>query len=295
MDYHDLVGFDARHHFFSAIERKAPEVLQSLAQQPFEAFKKLGNLGKLPEIHVFILGGEYVMPGIACQFQGQVRSDIFGRLANFTKEEELEERMKAAFAYFDFVEIIAEWASGLYLLTIDPKREWILETACLTLWRWRDDPKAANKIGKMWSGLSQILILDPQVAERYSLPVIPTNQPFFLELPSFDAVDDTKASYRKNAQDRFSAALNSYLAAVTEVENTRSSNSEHFDWLALYQFQRMSYADIARSVNKSADGVRSGVREAANLIGLELRPANRGRRKGSKDKNDSRRVVRKGK
>ena len=59
---------------------------------------------------------------------------------------------------------------------------------------------------------------------------------------------------------------------------------EHFEWLARYQVQEWSYEEIRRHYDLlQRKTVEAGVKDAKALVGLELRPAKRGRPPGAKD------------
>ncbi|KAA9012404.1 hypothetical protein [Niallia endozanthoxylica] len=65
------------------------------------------------------------------------------------------------------------------------------------------------------------------------------------------------------------------------IEMPKKKKLSHFDWLVLYQIKGMSYMEIANYFIKdtfSEDTIRRGVNSVSNLIGLTLRPRDKGGR-----------------
>jgi hypothetical protein len=62
----------------------------------------------------------------------------------------------------------------------------------------------------------------------------------------------------------------------------RSKESDHFEWLALYQSSEQNFAEIARAYGLKRPGSRNTVRDAINVtaesIGITLRTAQKGRK-----------------
>lgn len=100
------------------------------------------------------------------------------------------------------------------------------------------------------------------------------------------------AQYQKRAKERFNESLKLYKAGLDDKLKKlkfrpapKLRKTDHFIWLALYQVRGSSPSQIstyllhehAKDVTES--GVLKAVRKKAKLIGLTLRPDNRGKGK----------------
>ena len=89
---------------------------------------------------------------------------------------------------------------------------------------------------------------------------------------------------RADVEARAIAALKTQLDHIEAVyhwetfEPAPARNPWHFDWLGMYQVQAMPYQHIARLTETSRQRVTSGVKGAAGVIGLTLRPPDAGGR-----------------
>jgi len=78
---------------------------------------------------------------------------------------------------------------------------------------------------------------------------------------------------------------------ASAIKGRKTSRNLH--WLVMYQVKAMSYGMIAKRENADENTVIDGVKAAARLIDLELRPPNKaGRKKGSLTLNTSNHIVR---
>ena len=111
--------------------------------------------------------------------------------------------------------------------------------------------------------------------------------PPFRIRPGWDILTETESSFR----DRVDTALTSYIERSKQlaearglVETPEKRQLSHFDWLALYQVNRWSYAKIADwdqeqpgNDTRGDDVIRKGVRSAADSCKLQARPGQAGR------------------
>ena len=100
----------------------------------------------------------------------------------------------------------------------------------------------------------------------------------------YDPVFETReeADLRLNAA--FRQELKRYFdqveASYPDCRPTQLVRQVYFGWLVAYQCLGMDFADIARLETYTPEGVAGGAREFAALLGLTMRPANRGRPSG---------------
>ncbi len=107
------------------------------------------------------------------------------------------------------------------------------------------------------------------------------------------AEQQMRALFEEQLREHF-ARMAAYASARGWKPAPRKRQFEHFHWLVRFQVLEENYARIC-GVPADAQGARTvqaGVESLADFIGLRLRPARRGRPRGSRDTKSHRRVVR---
>src|SRR5207253_1297112 len=105
----------------------------------------------------------------------------------------------------------------------------------------------------------------------------------------WEAGDESWTAFQKRIQSAFKASLVEYeerLRALAEdrqyTEPPEIRNPQHFDWLALYQSAKKSPGAIkkilaAEGYHTEENTILIAVRDKARLIGLTLRPSQKGK------------------
>jgi len=106
---------------------------------------------------------------------------------------------------------------------------------------------------------------------------------------------ESRKQAEKRIRDRFEAELQRYLdeverayrdlagAEIRPAEKPKTIGSEKVAWLVRYQCLNEAFAEIARQEQLHPESVAEPARQLAQLVGLDLRRANRGRPPGSRD------------
>jgi hypothetical protein len=173
------------------------------------------------------------------------------------------------------VELVKAWGERFKLT--DP---WLREAATLTLHQWHSDPVSAGAL--RWAGLRN----------TPSQLMTPADRQLKVEVQGWCVESEDWPEFERRAADTFKQQLKAYkagLAAKLKQIGFRPApklrEADHFRWLALYQVRDWSPRKIAtaliendgRDINEN--GVLRAIHRKAKLIGLTLRPKNKGKGK----------------
>jgi hypothetical protein len=162
------------------------------------------------------------------------------------------------------------------------KDYWACEWALFTLWSWKFSSKGAQMMNSD----------PPEWVHAFEDQSLTSGEPLFRVQPGWDVLSETEPIFRK----RVEVALSAYVEGQRRLHEARGfiGSAEkrrliHFDWLALYQVKRYSWAMIADwdqeqpgETTRAEDVIRKGVNSTANLCGLAVRPGRPGRPKTRK-------------
>ena len=132
----------------------------------------------------------------------------------------------------------------------------------------------------------------PEWARSFDGTSVGSDEPPFRIRPGWDVLTETESAFR----DRVEKALTAYIERSKQlaemrglIETREKRQPSHFDWLALYQVKRWSYAQIADwdqkqpgADTKGEDTIMKGVKSAAQLVQLSVRSGKPGRPKTRK-------------
>ena len=138
-------------------------------------------------------------------------------------------------------------------------RDWLRSVARRTAQHLRDEPTG---LMRMWA--------PPR--EAFSGPIPFSEQP---PAVSFDPSVETEQQFRDRI-DVLIATTKAIARSQGWTEPPRKRTDEHFEWLVRYQVCREAPEEIGGRY--SGKRVLKAVHETATLIGLSLRPAQKGRR-----------------
>ena len=172
------------------------------------------------------------------------------------------------------VEQIEAWGQRFKLT--DP---WLHEAATVTLHQWPTDPASAGAL--RWADL-------PTKPSQ----ILPPAEPLKFEAQGWFVEREDWTEFKKRATHTFNQHLKTYKADMdAKLEGIgfrpapKLREPDHFEWLALYQVLGLSPRQIAttlienggRDINEN--GVLRAIHRKAKLIGLTLRPNNKGKGK----------------
>jgi hypothetical protein len=173
------------------------------------------------------------------------------------------------------VEFVKAWGERFKLT--DP---WLHQAATLTLHQWHTDPEAPGAL--FWAGLPDMPIQTTPPAERQMM----------FEAQGWLGESEDWIEFKRRATDTFNEQLKAYKVGVDAKLKHIGSRSapklrekDHFRWLALYQVRGWSPRKLATDLIEndrrdiSENGVLRAIRRKAQLIGLTLRPHNKGKGK----------------
>ena len=162
------------------------------------------------------------------------------------------------------------------------KDYWACQWALATLWSWKFLPE----------GVKMMNADPPEWVHAFDGSSGPSDEPPFRIRPGWDFLTETESAFR----DRVEKALTAYIERSKQlaemrglIETREKRQRSHYDWLALYQVKRWSYAQIADwdqvqpgAEAKGEDTIMKGVKSAAQLVQLPVRPGKPGRPKTRK-------------
>jgi hypothetical protein len=246
-DLHQYAKDRAQDLFLTAIEDHCPEVLQSLAADLLDTWRRLNlpDLGR-PE-DLYSLMQDLSHPGAQPIFICSRPDDETLRQLNAAQES------------------LKKWAENYGL----ENSKWFLSRAGQTLqwWAYRErsaDPDDRDPIGRRW-----IVYVRYYTAERFP--------PFGFKFRSFNPIADSKKEYRKAAITQFGAELDHYLENKPEHWRHGKRDEDHFIWLAKRLCRKNSISEIARSAKpkRTWKTVQEGIQTVAELLGIEIPPDQR--------------------
>jgi hypothetical protein len=234
----------AREEFLKALERRAPAVRLSLAQEVLSRYKKISE-----------------------SLAGATRVDLapwpehlseMVRL-NYASKDDLRRLPVNLRPMLRFELALCDWARRWNLLDA-----WLFREVLATLMDWHRF-RATNN----WANIPHKRMVNMDSAFRF-------------DYPPFDAKIDTWKSYERRAKAAFKSAFDDYLERAkhqsTGALKAREHNPYHFDWLVEFQINNLSYADIGKEYGIDPSTVHQVIRSTSYLIGLTLRNVRRGRK-----------------
>jgi hypothetical protein len=240
----------ARDLFFQAIQKCAHKVLADLREDVFSSFQE-----KDPE----------PLPSVQ-NLMSDLRSGRLHRFSAFPfrlDEWRLHAHTRSK---------LSDWGTR-WRLTMP----WCEERAAYTMLLWRREPELA---GERWAlaGEPSIRIGGLNFDERA----------FVFRDYGWDPTAEPWSDARTRIRAAFAIALKAFqrdqeqLAHQRGARRARSKHgAEHFDWLAYYQVRGWSYEQILDEYDRfERKTIEEGVKDAAKLVGLQLRAARRGRPRG---------------
>lgn len=238
----------ARTLFLAAVRRFVPAVLQALADQPLAAFS-VAVRGTNPD---------------------NVRNWVALREAADDETPSLT----------DLQDALLTWAQQYHL-----DADWCLDRSLRTLRAWASQPPY-SPLRRDW---------DYEVVGQF-LPTSAEERRIFFTHPGWEPVLGllTRAEAERVIRDSFDRYLRGHLDAMEEAtqraqvwpEDPTGNQSrpapqmrrtpekrspEHFEWLARYQVEGLSFSKLAHAVYRSRPTVTDAVKRAADFIGLPLR------------------------
>jgi hypothetical protein len=100
----------------------------------------------------------------------------------------------------------------------------------------------------------------------------------------YDPTSMPRADTEHWIRQEFDQALREFFVQTEEWASKRGYKKTtarreylHFEWLVRFQVLNAEAAEIARASSRSADAVRTALRDLGSAIGLTLRAARRGR------------------
>lgn len=262
----------AQRAFFSAIKRKAPEVLESLHDEILPAFKRLCDAGSVGRrlylelyplvwdwaVHHQIITGDRLIPVIeTCRGLSDV--EIEAKYTAFGNSP--EQTFFFSWAWFAIVGTMVDWI-------VDPRKKNALEWT-MPIWPY--------PIGDGWGLLSLRTNLDQpiQLEDLFIEPKKSTAIPFTFSVAAWNP----RREPRGKAKDRILAqVVNDLDRQMDQVEALMRHfdvpkaptkfNTDHFDWLVLYQIHGKHFAEIAEADphKPNHQTIADGVKDAALLV-----------------------------
>jgi hypothetical protein len=184
---------------------------------------------------------------------------------------------------------LLQWSERFHLTS-----EWLLNAALYTLCQWDRYPIETLKL----------IYRDGDPDRLRSLPVDGGLLcPFTLEEREFRLHDggweagyESWTAFQKRIRTAFKASLVGYEKRLKRLAENRKyteppeiRNQQQFDWLALYQSSFLSPKDIKKLLERETpphhteeNTIFKAVEKTADLIGLTLRPSQRGNRRSRK-------------
>lgn len=264
----------ARMAFLNAVEREAPEALEQLREGVLPKFQAVPNRVKEsnsfgPEAERITNMDAYVSgkPPVSETFR---RPDLllWKNIDKHGKSCREVELLKAA---------LVRWANDSNLF-----EPWLLDIALQTLFHWSHRGHVLMvRSARGWGVVPSTEI--QAAANRQDPPFQFTHPAWKLEI--FDSWEE----YAHEATAAFNKALSGYRSQVRARAKATGDyvppirNHEHFDWLALYQCEKLSPKGIEQLLKSKQqfvpeDTIWKAVSKTAHQIGLTLRPSQKGRR-----------------
>lgn len=227
--------------FLETVRESAPEVLQSLNQEPMRFFRLAGS-GTSAKLLTW----------------ANLASENWHRVQD------------ASFVLFR--RKLWDWGEQWGL-----DAEWCLEAAFNALFDWTLDPESASEL--RWSASIHFTRWGPALVipgeDRFSFEhsgwLVMNAQRKDFEKEVKKAFESTLKAYC----DRIEEAASS----LNYTQPPNKNELEHFKWLAYYQVKKMEYDEIKTHAPMvgTVQGISKAIKQIANVIDMELRPSARGR------------------
>ncbi len=250
----------ARFVFLRAILEYAPDVVAMLRQQVlpiFATFCKQTNRRKLTTEHMN--NARFWKTGRLGSKKGRIY------LANEIYWSDLQRFRRRSASLLK--EELNAWANSYNL-----NEEWIKDVALTTLWYWRflHGPQQP-----LW----WMVYLHVFSAE---LDEIRLNFQHLGWDPSASSWPDAKERFIEDFIRWLGKDYKPTMTTLAKKRGFREScppkEPRHFEWLVHFQVNKQDYQAIASTANRDPSAVSEGCENAAELIGLTLRPASKGGR-----------------
>lgn len=245
-----------RRLFLDAIELRAPEVLDALAGDPFDRMAD-----------VYRLVGSHEAWHRHQREAGEARGNhvVVADLGDLFDWSSLgRARMDWKPELIAIREAIDTWARGFNL-----RDEWCRAIAFVTLRSWAESVELGE--ARRWLMYWPIKGLHegPLTFPRRSEPATPPPE----SPPPYEPFRETAADARARYEEYVVAVQNWAESTGYGARTPRAPDAQHFAWLVEFQVGERSYGAIASTAETaiSRQGVQSGVRRAAEFIGLTMR------------------------
>jgi hypothetical protein len=306
----------AHREFFGAIKRKAPAVLQSLHDEILPDFianwdsycpnamilgdkaifgiqdsgpENQGNNERKPDFrrrllyallwdwaarHHLVTGDRFVPAVETCpglnEEEFQKRVDAFWSSSEAT--------FFVPWAWYALVQTLTEWRSA------DPRSadlDWTMP--------YRPYPIKADDCAILWASMQRS---DFELSDLFTAPNQYTGT-FQFNTSGWNPSQETRAEGKKRILAELTQELDRKLDRTEQdmkvfglCPTPAKLNTEHFDWLVLYQVCEQNFARIGKDHDRDAQSVADGVKDAAELVigpasERWLRPPRPGRPAGS--------------
>lgn len=280
-----------RRALFRAIWLRVPSVFIDLASIPMEAFMNVKSDSADAQEDAFIDG---IMQDLADQIPPHPEFDRVKQIRWALGELWFRwRRYHEVFAAFispsndaerAFAGALRHWTKkyNLSLDTPDPDSNWTIERAIHLLRYWH---RYSDEIGR-----HPDFDVDCSDIPGFDRPIfrLEYQTSGVTEMPIKEIMSQLDSAYALR-RARFEAGLR-YRQPLLRLASVPHKESEHFEWLALFQCAKCGYAEIARSVSQvkgtkeTSAKIEKGVKATASLIDLPLRESKRGRPKKQKSR-----------
>lgn len=286
-----LIREEVREHFLYAIQRHVPEILRSLEHDVLPLYLPLyvATAPAMRPWYGWTEGRKLVSPGTPV-------TDIPDHEIEVITPEAVKAR-----------QAVISWAEDYHLGPSNFEREglpgdtWFLERAHDTLRYWCHR-RYSDTRGKAWSplGASDMLrfelsqrnaerkaeVFDPGKVRPLRFSSAPT---IAIHFPSYEWQPD--GELEADLEDRIIANVRHWLRqhiaygkAVAQQHRweptlEKRELENHLKWVVLYQVKELNFTEVAKCVHRNRRHVTNEISNTAELIGIILRPARRGRPK----------------
>jgi hypothetical protein len=264
-------------HFLLAVKDQVPSVLEDLHSTVFDLLSPLGVNRSWIDAHHF--------------WQSQVPE---------RKKKQIDRRL---FEWASRWNIAEEWCidEGRWTVVawladrqLEQNLEWAFQSKLVHPSALDLYPRSYTKISKLHRRLEKtadrtFAVLAGQLSEIRSSFInrrsIETNEWLALFVfETWNPLEETANSYQQRLRDAFNEWSKAYVKEVRMlapafemVLRPRKRDESHFEWLAKFQVQKLSFTDIAKEVKQSSEAVTEAVKRTAELIALNARRSPRGR------------------
>lgn len=239
---HSITTWRAREHFLQTVRQHAPEVLEELHGDPFDCFR-IAQVMNRWNLDDYMDGRMWIV-----------------------LEEDANEIGDPSI--LDLRESLLFWAD-----TFNLKDQWCLKRAFRTIEAWHK--YARFEQSRMWA----------REATGYILPVGEEEGRLDFSYERWDVTSQNRDEFQRDVEIAFRRHLASYCDWIEKlirdrgfIEQKMKRDATHFEWLVWYQVKEKSQSEICEQFNAARTTVADGIKDAASMCGLTLRPRKKGGR-----------------